>query len=81
VSDLGEKFKKGALIIEIGVGKYNGILLYETKLQQEITLEIVTECQKLMSDILPIVISGLESMGIDVGTPESLPPQRVTDMN
>lgn len=80
-ADFGEQFEKGAFIIKIGVDKQDGILLYETEVKQDITLEIVTECQKLMADILPVVISKLESMGIEVGTPESLPPQSVTNMH
>lgn len=82
LGDLGDRFgERGAFLTKIQVSENRGIVSYDTEINIELTLDLITEFQKLMADMLPTIVSELESMGIDTGPPESLPALNVTSMD
>ena len=79
LGDLGDRFEKErGFLTQIQVSENRGIVSYATEINMELTIELITEFQKLMVDMLPTIVSELESMGIDTGPPESLPAPNVT---
>ena len=78
---LGEQFRGEKFKTQIGVRENDGIVSAITKVDEGITTVLVAEYQKFMAEMLPIITSELESVGIEPGPPEALPGVKVTSMD
>jgi len=81
IGTLGKMFNGGVFMIRIGFNWSQGLIFCTTEADGELTTELVTNYQKLMADILSVVVTELESLGIEPGKPESLPALNVTSMD
>jgi len=78
---LGKLFEGEEFSISIGFRQNKGLISCTTVADGKLTTELVTNYQKLMADILSVVVTELESLGIEPGKPESLPAPKVTRMD